>query len=136
MKAIPCSQVKINDNIHNSHFNLSNFLCPDLSLVKEKFMKGGVEDAKFFTLELNIRICDENNSNCKNRTKLEELKKGQKIWINTINLSVDYNIDKKESLHSKMKVYYQLFNPFGYSYNEFFLQNMNQIPTLGIYLQV
>ena len=63
---------------------------------------------------MHLRICDENNSNCKNRTKLKELKKGQKLWINTINLSVDYNIDKKESLHTKIKTQYNLINPFGY----------------------
>lgn len=132
LKAIPCNQVKINNEIDIKYFNLSSFLCPDFSSIKEKSLKGTIDDGKFTVIDFFLRLCDENNSNCKSKKKIEELKKRTKTWINTINPIVEYNINNiTNSLISKIHFDGRLFNPFGYSFDELHYSRYKSETDLG-----
>ena len=132
LKVIPCDQVKMDKKIDLNNYNLSLFYCPDFSNVKGKTLGGYIDNGLYTNMEFNLRLCDENNSNCKNRTKIEELKKHQTLWIDTIYPVVKYDInDLKESLDVDITMVYNLVNPFGYTLTEYYFSEYESDTDMG-----
>ena len=71
-------------------------------------------------IEFLLSICDENNSNCKNTTKIKELANGPNIWLSTVIPKVVYNINNNtHHFNIELHNYYNLICPHKYFYEEF-----------------
>lgn len=121
LKNKPCDKINIGKDIVNVHVNLSKFTCPDLSELDNKTLYGNFDSDKFITIEFFIRICDENNTNCKDIEKVKNLTEGPDLWISFAIPTVSYNINNyTNSFTLEMHNKFNLFSPSRLQYNEFF----------------
>jgi hypothetical protein len=95
---IKCDKFKINNKIKKSIFDLSKFLCPDISKIVDLNIGGDLNLGQNST-ELNFKIsfCNFNKEDCKDGNKFKELTQNGSIILNILYPEILYNIDNYEN---------------------------------------
>lgn len=95
LEVFTCDNKFINNDVEIKNRNLTKYLCPNTTKIKEKGLRGDFSSHNFTSLRLRLEICDD-KMECKNLTKIKELFKNDTIEIDVLYPRVEYAIDNPE----------------------------------------
>jgi len=123
LKSIPCNKI-ISKELDPNPEKYSNFICPDTSDIREKYLFGDYTTEEASMIEIIYSLCnhDKNNPQCKDPNKLKEAFSKKNHWITTLVSKVDYFIKNVANpLQVKIVKKYNILSPYKVSYSKFYL---------------
>ena len=72
LKTVPCSELGLSKDIDRKKFDLSKFYCPNLSEISDIFIGGNFNEEKLGLISVELSLCDETISKCKDINKVKE----------------------------------------------------------------
>ena len=124
LKTLSCDTVIPKDKIDSKSFKTSEYLCPDLSTIADKTLKGDYTTIDSSIIEFYYSLCnhDPSNSQCKDPNKLREVFSTQKIWISALFPKVKYYInDEVAPLKIELVDEYDVLSPYKLSFDQYYL---------------
>jgi hypothetical protein len=96
--SIRCDKFKLGERIGKFNFNLSNYICPDISKIENQTIGGDFYKMENSTeLVFHLSLCDYNKKNCKDEKKFKDLTENYIVLLNILIPDVIYRIDDYDS---------------------------------------
>lgn len=123
LKAMRCKESMI-ENFDKTHFNITNFLCPDISEITN--LEGDWNSKEMKIINFQLHFCnkkkDKKFNECKDINLIKKKFEEQNIWISALIPKVNYVIDDfKKPFHLTLENYYNYIHPNKYVYDEIYL---------------
>lgn len=138
LKSRPCGEILSEKLVENpEHFkNYKNFLCPDTSPIKRKYLKGNFVADEYSIIEVYYSLCnhDKKNPTCKDTDLVKKKFEEKTHWINSIVPKVDYYIkNPQEPLKVKIIKKYNIISPYSLIYSDLTLNEYHAQSDDGLF---
>ena len=124
LDSIQCDKAKNYPEKIIGNFNLSNFICPDLSKVSHKKIYGSFDDEVTKFVSFRLSLFDKEHKKCINITKTQQLFDDKEIYVSSVYPSIDYFIsDYIAPFKLKWIDNYNSLSNYNFKVEEMFFQN-------------
>jgi hypothetical protein len=113
---ITCDKYNKKNNYDRSNFDLSKFICPDISNIIDEKIGGNFYKRQNSTeITFHLSLCDHNKKNCKDGNKFKELTQKDLILLNILNPEINYMVDDYENpFQTSLKISRIFINFYSY----------------------